>query len=403
MFETPQKLWSGAPAWSARAGAVTTTFLTSGISADVVIVGAGITGALLASALSEAGLEVVIIDQRPPLQGSIRASTALLQYDLDQPLLKLTAQIGCDSAVQAWQRSRLALDSLYGRINRLGIECDLRHRPSLLLAGNLLSAAEMDDEVRLRRAAGLYCSLLSSEALSSEFEFRHTAAIHCQGNFTADPILLTLGFLAHAQSLGAQIVAPEKVVEVVPGNRVLVKTSSFDVSCRYVVYATGYHVDPELLPENSSLVGTYVMVTKPQPERLWRHESLIAEASSPYFYARTTSDGRIMCGGEDEIWHGKDHCEAKLSAKTKVLEEKLSQLFPQADATAETSWCGAFGNSVTGLPTIGPIPGRQNCYGVFAFGGNGITFAAMAADLITARLTGVTCPNDSLFGYTIRR
>ena len=34
---------------------------------------------------------------------------------------------------------------------------------------------------------------------------------------------------------------------------------------------------------------------------------------------------------------------------------------------------------ITGLPAIGPIPGAARCFAVMGYGGNGITFAALAA------------------------
>jgi choline dehydrogenase-like flavoprotein len=68
--------------------------LRDAAKADVVIVGAGITGALLAHTLSQKGLSIIILDRREPSHGSIMASTALLQWEIDsgehtQPLLVL--------------------------------------------------------------------------------------------------------------------------------------------------------------------------------------------------------------------------------------------------------------------------------------------------------------------------
>ena len=399
MFDRPNNLWSGTPTWADKDAPIITQLPNGPFATDIVVIGAGITGALAASALAEAGYDVTIVDQKAPLQGSIRASTALLQYDLDQPLLRLKESIGCDNAIRAWQRSRLALESLHSKIERLQIDCDMALRPSLSLAGNLLSSQEMDAEILLRRAAGLYCSKLSATALAAEYGLTRDGAIHCLGNFTADPIKLTRGFLLHAQSLGAQVIAPITVQDVQAGEEVIVKTEQFDISCRYVVYATGYHVEPSLLPTGSELVATYVMVTRPQPENLWKDDCLIAEASSPYLYLRTTADGRIMCGGEDEPWQGKAQCDALLGKKTAILQDKLAMMFPAVDAFPETSWCGAFGNSQTGLPTIGAIPNKPGCFGIFAFGGNGITFAALAADMITAQIAGIPCADDDLFAY----
>ena len=64
--------------------------LTRDMSADVIVVGAGISGAMVADAMSDAGLRVLIVDRRPPVSGSTPASTALLQYEIDTPLTHLS-------------------------------------------------------------------------------------------------------------------------------------------------------------------------------------------------------------------------------------------------------------------------------------------------------------------------
>ena len=66
--------------------------LTRNLNADVLIVGGGITGAMIADALVEAGLDTVIVDRRGPTKGSTVASTALVQYEIDTPLAELSAQ-----------------------------------------------------------------------------------------------------------------------------------------------------------------------------------------------------------------------------------------------------------------------------------------------------------------------
>ena len=61
---------------------------------DVLIVGAGISGALAAEQQTDAGLSIVVIDRRGAVRGSTLASTSLLQYEIDTPLSKLAKRIG---------------------------------------------------------------------------------------------------------------------------------------------------------------------------------------------------------------------------------------------------------------------------------------------------------------------
>jgi 3-hydroxyacyl-CoA dehydrogenase len=65
----------------------------------VLVIGAGITGAMIADAVVESGLSVVMVDRR---------GAALVQYKIDTPLIYLARKIGKANAVRAWRRWRLA-------------------------------------------------------------------------------------------------------------------------------------------------------------------------------------------------------------------------------------------------------------------------------------------------------
>ena len=73
------------------------------------MIGAGITGALVADALAGAGASVVVLDRRAPACGSTAASTSLLSYEIDVGLVELVDMIGRDEAVRGY---RLSIDAI---------------------------------------------------------------------------------------------------------------------------------------------------------------------------------------------------------------------------------------------------------------------------------------------------
>jgi glycine/D-amino acid oxidase-like deaminating enzyme len=85
---------------------------------DVVVVGTGISGALVALALIEAGRAVTMLDRRIPVTGSTLASTALLQFEIDLPLHRLARRIGWSKAARAYQRSARAVHDLASLVRR---------------------------------------------------------------------------------------------------------------------------------------------------------------------------------------------------------------------------------------------------------------------------------------------
>lgn len=115
---------------------------------------------------------------------------------------------------------------------------------------------------------------------------------------------------------------------------------------------------------------------------------MIWEASRPYLYLRTTPLGQIICGGEDEQFSDEIARDALIVEKIKRLMRKLRRLLPEVDITPEYAWAGSFGETATGLPIIGQVPALPNCWVALGYGGNGITYAQIAADVIVGAIIG---------------
>src|SRR5690606_4700310 len=106
-------LLSGSPFWPVHDGLpVSYPPLDGDRTVDVAIVGAGITGALVADRLARSGRRVIVLDRRETAQGSTAGSTALLQYEIDTPLHQLEERYGADVAAAAYQDCRDAVHAL---------------------------------------------------------------------------------------------------------------------------------------------------------------------------------------------------------------------------------------------------------------------------------------------------
>ena len=183
------------------------------IETDVLVIGAGITGAMVADALRDSGLRVVVVDRRGPAKGSTTASTALVQYEIDTPLTKLTRKIGKPDAERAWRRSKLAVDALTARFQELGV-ADVARRDSLYLSGNVLNADGLAREHDARRAAGLPSRWLGRKELRARFGIARSAALLGYGNLAIDPRKVTLGLLREAATHGAKLLCPVDIVGI---------------------------------------------------------------------------------------------------------------------------------------------------------------------------------------------
>ena len=378
-----------------------TSTLRRDLRTDVLVIGAGISGALVAEMLAADGHGVAIVDRRGPAQGSTAASTALVQYQIDEPLIFLAKKIGELDAIRAWRRAHQAVQALAARTRELGIVRNVARRDTLYLTGNLLDGEKLKREVEARRAAGLETTYLPRSSLRERFGISRSAALLGYGDLEIDPRQLTAEYLRAAQECGAKLYAPVEVTEVVSKARdISAQTKQGPaIHCRYLVFATGYEL-PHCVPANNHRIfSTYAMATRPQPRRLWPERCFIWEASTPYLYLRATADGRVIVGGEDEPFADAEARDALLPSKTQTLQRKLAKLLPQLDTVPAFQWTGTFGASDDGLPSIGEIPGMKNCWAVLGYGGNGITYSRIAAEIIRTALAGGRDPDGDLYGF----
>lgn len=395
-------LRTGQSIWSARRRpAIAARPLIRDVACDVVVVGAGVSGALIAEALSEAGLNIVIVDRRGPAEGSTAASTAMLQYELDTPLTLMAERIGREKAERIWRRSRQSVDALRERTERLGLAVDGATRGSIYLDGNVLDAGGLALEADARRRAGFEVELLKPAEVQERYGIKGRHALIGFGNYSADPRRLTAGYLNVALARGARLYSPVDICDIAPTDDgvVLVSARGPSVRARHVVMATGYEMMKGIPRKGNKIISSWSIATRPQPRAIWPTAAMIWEAADPYLYIRTTPRGEIICGGEDEEISDAALRDAKLPDKAATLSRKLAALLPGVDATAAYSWAGSFGDSPVGTPTIGRIPGMPNCYAAMGYGGNGITFSMMAAQMLRGLICGYGDPDADLVSF----
>lgn len=359
--------------------------LNESMRCDVLIVGAGITGSLMAEHLTQLGHAVCVIDRERAGFGSTAASTSMLQWEIDRSLGDLVKLYGFDRAAGIYHRSLAAVSGLSDLVTSLQLGAALRQRSSLLLAAAEVGARDLLDEHELRNRAGLPGHFLDHPTLLKEYDINREAAIVSPGSADADPLRLSHALIAVAAARHAGMFDAEVVKYDSTGKAAFIETDDGHViEANHVVLATGYVMPDFLKSDLHNTASSWAIATPPQlPEHLWRDGALIWEASEKYLYARTTADNRIVIGGEDDDQIVEPEArDALMPAKAATLLKKLSVLWPRANPVAEFVWSGAFGTTHDGLPLIGTVPGRPRFHAAYGYGGNGITFSYMASRII---------------------
>jgi len=376
------------------------------LSCDVAILGGGITGALAAYFLTREGLHAVMLDRRPVSAGSTAASTGLLQYELDTLLVDLTERIGQDRALRAYRVSHDSLERFPELVQDVGDACGLARRPSLYLASGDADVDKLRRECEARRSIGIDVEFLSEASVRERFPFSRPAALWSAKAMEVDPYRLTHRLIARAVGRGLEVFAgTEATTYESHGDGVTLRTADGPtVRARHVVFATGYET-PTFLADgvcSCALKCTFAMVSQPLDSFSgWPERCLIWESAHPYFYLRTTPDGRAMLGGEDEDFADPKRRDGLIGAKAQTLAKKFRAMFPAIEMTPDCAWAGTFAETADGLPYVGTVPQFPRGYFALGYGGNGITFSLVAARIITDGI--MRRPNGDADLFAFRR
>jgi glycine/D-amino acid oxidase-like deaminating enzyme len=376
--------------------------LRKDLKADVAIMGAGITGALVGWHLLQKGIQPVILDRRHAGMGSTAASTSLLQYEIDIPLHKLIKLVGEKNAVLSYLLCRQAIYDLQEVCQQLPTQPAFALRPSFQFASYNNDVKELEKEYLLRKRAGFNLQLLSDTEISQLFGFSKPAGLLSADGGSVEAYELTHALLKHGQDKGMLIYDNTMVTGLdYEENGVVLQTEwGHQVKAKQLVIACGYESHQYLPKKIEKLHSTYSIISEPfNATDYWHQNALIWETANPYLYMRISPDQRILVGGKDDPFSNPSKRDASLPRKAKQLEHSFTRLFPQIPFRTDFAWAGTFASTRDGLPYIGRIPERPHTWFALGFGGNGITFSLIAAQIISDLLSGKNNTNSKLFEF----
>ncbi|GGJ51538.1 NAD(P)/FAD-dependent oxidoreductase [Deinococcus roseus] len=376
--------------------------LDQDLQTDVVVLGGGITGALVSWHLIQAGASCVVLDRRDVASGSTSASTAMLQYEIDTPLVQLSKMLGEQHASRSYLMCLQAIRDLEQISQVLETDVGFQKKHSLYLASRPQDARGLQKEHALRRKYGIEVELWDETTIAQHFPFRKSAALYSQEAAEVDPYRLCHALLHSGTRQGVQVFdRTEALSWDMDDTGVTVQTDrNFSIRARKMVFATGYEAQSMLRQKVVRLRNSYALVSEPlQDFTGWYEKALLWETARPYLYARTTTDNRILIGGEDETFRTLPFRERRIPFKQARLENKFRELFPDIPLETAFSWAGTFGETRDGLAYIGEHPDFPQAYFALGYGGNGITYSLLAAQMIRDRMVKGHHPDWEVFRF----
>lgn len=354
-------------------------YLTEDIDTEVIIVGGGVTGSILGYYFSKEGIDSVILEKSRIAHGSTSITTSLLQYELDSNLMSLMESVPSEQVINSYKLGITALKEIEKFINENGNGCNYIKRDTLLYTAKDLEKKEIYEEYKIRKENGFNVKFINEE--ENPFSFDLKAGLYAiEGGAELDPFKYTHQLLEVATNNGLRVYENTPVIDVKYNEEYVEAITSYNhkVKGKILVLATGYNT--ELFTDRNFGIKTYTynIATKPLKDiKGWQNNVLIRDNESRYNYFRTTSDNRIIAGGEDTPF--TDNFNPKIAIeKYNILEQRLKNMFNEINnIKIEYKYCGAFASTKDNLGFIGKDPNKDKLWYALGYGANGILFAIL--------------------------
>ncbi len=395
-------LKSGLPFWLIQSGLpYNYPKLEASVKTEILIIGGGISGALTAYHLARAGIECVVVDAREIAMGSTCASTSLLQYELDMPLHKLANTIGINNAVRAYKLCSEAVEKLKNISKQIGLE-EFKTKKSLFFAAKKSDVKLLKDEYEIKKKNKFKIHFLEEKEIKKRFNFSAPAAILSDTAAETNAYQFTHQLHQYSLKKGIRIFERTEIKKIdhLKNGVSATTTNGHAIKAKKIVYATGYEALSQIDKKIATLYSTYAIVSeKIDDMNWWNAEVLLWNTADPYLYMRSINGNRILVGGRDESFYSPEKRDKLIEKKSAMLAKDFIKLFPGKVITPQFKWTGSFAVTKDSMPFIGEYHKKPNSYFSLGYGGNGIIFSLLAAEIICDLITGKKNEDAHIFSF----
>ena len=382
-------------------------------TADVVVIGGGLTGATAAYVLASGGLDVVLVEADRIAAGSTAGSLGAIVPEPDAWFRDAEPAAGRRPSRAMWKGAYHSASEFAAAIRKLGIKCDLQPATYLINARNTDESANLRKEQAARRAGGVSAAWVTPAATRSETALDSAGALGPGGAFVYDPVRAALGLIGAAEDKGARIFENSTVRRTTftrkDANVILADAV---IRTRGIVVATG---EPGTvfgqLRRHVRRESGAVVVTEPlnaaMRREAGRRASIVTGVSSiagatpinrPWF--RWLTEDRAMFAGAATRLVPPRQQDKVLVQKTAQLMYEFSVRYPEISGLpAHWSWHTEVVSTPDGLPWIGPHRNYPFHFFSMAFGWHGDSLAWLAARAALRFFTGEADSDDAQLGF----
>ena len=362
--------------------------LQGSLRADVVVLGAGLTGLSAALELAQAGRNVVVLEARRVGAGASgrNGGQVIFGYGCDQA--NIAALVGLDTSRQLFDWSVEGVQMVRERIARHAIDADWRdgHAHVAIKARHIGELQAWQRDLAENYAYPL--QWWDRDQLQAQLPSpRYLGGLYDPRSGHLHPLNYTLGLARAAVAAGVRIFEHSPVLALQRGPRPRLRTAGGDVDGDFCVLAGNALVQgiaPEL-DDKIMPVGTYVGATPPLGEArardLIRNDMAVADSNWALDYFRLSRDHRLLFGGR------ASYSTLPPPHLAGTMMRRMARVFPQLKGVGfDRVWGGLIDISLNRAPHWGRL--GDNVYFAQGFSGHGVAATGLAGRIVAEAIRG---------------
>ena len=378
-------------------------YLTYDTYCDVLIIGGGITGAITAYFLAKEGVNVIIAEKNIVRYDSTLASTAFLDYEASNDILKLEKTVGKTSASKIYKLCDDAINKIEEISVVINSSDSLKRQDMIYYTNKLFQKSYIKKECEKRRELGIDTDYIDYH----KFVNLNGGIIAKDKTIVLNPYEFTQKLIRYLYDLpNVRIYENTNIVDVNPGaiDGVEAKTNNdFLILASNVIFSSGFETLKYMDKTPVELYRNFTIVSGKKDElKNLDHKFVAKDMQEPCHYIRFTDTGRVICSGEDvkltDKFNDTKYLNNVAKDKYKKLYSYIQKTLPMSqNLSVDYAFNSIIADTKDNLPIIDEMPGMPNCFCNLGFGVNGILYSAIGGNILKDAIKGFYTKDMNLF------
>ncbi len=365
---------------------------TSRPTYTVAVIGGGITGLLTAYHLSQDNISCAIFESKKVGSGATSKTTAFLTQFVDTRLKDLGRIFGKEGAKHVWESHRQAIDEVESIIKKELIDCSFMRCSNYYYAASEKDFKDVEQEGKIAKGFGFPVVLQEQ----NDLPFKNHGYLEIKNQAKFSIFRFMDGLKISLEKRDIPILEGTEITHIEKEEKFFKLTSATGdfFYAKNVAICTYQPLGRQ--KQTGFKKGMYVSyVMELQIPKNFLPHAIYEDTENPYNYFRIDSKDEwsdtMVIGGQDH----RQEIPVDEAKSFSAIESYVKNLFPGLEYKILSRWSGPILEPADGIALIGEV--SENKYVATAFSGNGMTYSAISARLLSDLIMGRKNPYADLY------